>query len=180
MDRREFFVRTTGGLAILAGGSALAQRTPDVVYVPTPQDVVDKMLEVAKVTRDDVVYDLGCGDGRIVVTAAQRYGARGVGIDIDPQRVAEARENIRKSCVRDRVRIIEGDLFEQNLSPATVVALYLLPGLNVRLRPKLWKECKPGTRVVSHAFDMGDWPPEQTLMVGSSTVFYWTTPVAKS
>lgn len=148
-------------------------RSPDVIYVPTPQEVVDAMLKVAKVTKNDMVYDLGCGDGRIVVTAA-KLGARGVGIDIDPQRIKEANENVAKNMVGDRVKILNQDLFTTDISSATVVTLYLLPSLNLKLRPTLWKTLKPGTRIVSHAFDMGDWKPEQTLNVEGRTVYYWT------
>ncbi|MGE3840176.1 MAG: cyclopropane-fatty-acyl-phospholipid synthase family protein [Vicinamibacterales bacterium] len=156
--------------------AAAPTRTPDVIYVPTPEVVVDAMLKVAKVTKDDVVYDLGCGDGRIVIAAAQKYGARGVGIDIDPQRIAEANANAKKAGVTERVKIMQADLFTTNLSEATVVTLYLLPSLNVKLRPKLLSELKPGTRIVSHAFDMGDWQPEQKLEVEGRTVYYWTVP----
>ena len=163
------------GLAF-AQDTAVATRRPDVIYVPTPEDVVEAMLQVAKVTKNDVVYDLGTGDGRIPVTAAKKYGARGVGIDIDPQRVKEATENVQKSGVGDRVRIIQGDLFEANISEATVVTLYLLPSLNQKLMPKLMKELKPGTRIVSHAFNMGDWKPEQELDVNGRKVYFWTIP----
>jgi ribosomal protein L11 methylase PrmA len=162
-------------LAVEAQAQAPA-RTPDVIYVPTPPEVVEAMLKVANVKAGDVVYDLGCGDGRIVVTAAQKYGARGIGIDIDPQRIKEANENVQKAGVGDRVKIMQADLFETNISEATVVTLYLLPSLNVKLMPKLMKELKPGTRIVSHAFDMGDWKPEQTLNVDGRTVYYWTIP----
>jgi 2-polyprenyl-3-methyl-5-hydroxy-6-metoxy-1,4-benzoquinol methylase len=148
-------------------------RQPDVIYVPTRQNVVDTMLTVAKVKAGDVVYDLGCGDGRIVVAAA-KLGARGIGIDIDPKRVAEANENVKKNGVGDRVKILNQDLFTTDLSEATVVTLYLLPSLNMKLRPTLWKTLKPGTRIVSHDFDMGDWKPEQTLNVDGATVYYWT------
>lgn len=151
-------------------------RRPDVIYVPTPEEVVEAMLQVANVTKNDIVYDLGCGDGRIPVTAAKKYGARGVGIDIDPQRIKEANDNVQKNNVGDRVKIVQGDLFEQDLSPATVVTLYLLPSLNVKLMPKLMKELKPGTRVVSHAFDMGDWKPEKEMDVNGRKVYYWTIP----
>jgi precorrin-6B methylase 2 len=152
------------------------KRTPDVIYVPTPQEVVEVMLKAAKVTKDDLVYDLGCGDGRIVVTAAKEFGARGIGIDIDPQRIVEARANVQKEGVGDRVKILEQDLFETDFHDATVVTLYLLPSLNLKLRPKLLAELKPGTRIVSHAFDMGDWQPEQTLDVNGRTVYLWTVP----
>jgi ribosomal protein L11 methylase PrmA len=167
-------------LAAPAAASAQATATqtptrrPDVIYVPTPEEVVEAMLQVAKVTKNDVVYDLGTGDGRIPVTAAKKYGARGVGIDIDPQRIKDATENVAKNGVGDRVRIIQGDLFETNISEATVVTLSLLPSLNQKLIPKLNKELKPGTRVVSHAFDMGDWKPEQELDVNGRKVYFWT------
>jgi ribosomal protein L11 methylase PrmA len=153
------------------------KRTPDVIYVPTPPEVVSAMLKVAKVGPNDVVYDLGCGDGRIVVTAVKDFGAKsGVGIDIDPQRIAEARENAKTAGVADKVKILEADLFETDISEATVVTLYLLPSLNVKLQPKLMKELKPGTRIVSHAFDMGDWAPEQELDVDGRKVYFWTIP----
>jgi precorrin-6B methylase 2 len=151
-------------------------RTPDVIFVPTPEEVVDAMLKVAKVSKNDVVYDLGCGDGRIVIAAAQKLGARGVGIDIDPQRIKEATANAQKAGVTDRVQFRNADLFTSDISEATVVTLYLLPSLNVKLRPKLLKELRPGTRIVSHAFDMGDWMPEQTVEVNGRRVFFWTVP----
>lgn len=151
-------------------------RQPDVIYVPTPEEVVDAMLEAAEVKSSDVVYDLGCGDGRIVITAARQYGARGVGIDIDPQRIKEARENASKAGVATRVRFIQGDLFETDLRPATVVTLYLLPSLNLRLQPKLVEELRPGARVVSHAFDMGAWKPDQELEVNGRRVLLWRMP----
>jgi cyclopropane fatty-acyl-phospholipid synthase-like methyltransferase len=152
-------------------------RTPDVIYVPTPEEVVEAMLKVAKVGPSDVVYDLGCGDGRIVVTAAQKLGARGVGIDIDPERIEEAKANAAKAGVNDRVKFLLADLFTSDISEASVVTLYLLPSLNEKLMPKLMKELKPGTRVVSHAFGMPDsWPPEQKLDVNGRTVYFWTIP----
>jgi precorrin-6B methylase 2 len=152
-------------------------RAPDVIFVPTPQDVVDAMLEVGKVRKGDVLYDLGSGDGRIPITAAQKYDiARGVGIDINPERVREANENRLKAGVADRVSFLNADLFEADLSDATVITLYLLPALNLKLLPKLLKEVKPGTRIVSHAFDMGTWKPEQTLELGSRSVYFWTIP----
>jgi ribosomal protein L11 methylase PrmA len=147
-----------------------------VIFVPTPNDIVATMLRMAAVTKKDTVYDLGCGDGRIVITAAQKYGARGVGIDIDPERVAEATENVRKAGVADRVKIIRGDLFEADISAATVVTLYLLTDLNLKLRPKLLRDLNPGTRVVSHAFSMGDWKPERTAEVSGTTVYLWRIP----
>jgi len=152
-------------------------RSPDVVFVPTPQDVVEAMLKVAKVGKGDVLYDLGSGDGRIPITAAQKYGiAKGVGIDINPERIKEANENLAKAKVGNRVSFVNADLFESDLSDATVVTLYLLPALNLKLLPKLLKELKPGTRIVSHAFDMGSWKAERTLSVRTHTVYYWTIP----
>lgn len=150
-------------------------RTPDVVYVPTPPKVVNAMLKAANVGPDDVLYDLGSGDGRIPIAAAQRWGTRGVGVDIDPRRISEARSNAERAHVADKVKFIEGDLFETDLSDATVVTLYLLPSLNMRLRPTLL-QLEPGTRIVSHAFDMGDWEPERTFQVDGATVRLWTVP----
>jgi SAM-dependent methyltransferase len=151
-------------------------RRPDVIYVPTSPEVVEAMLKLANVTKNDVVYDLGCGDGRIVVAAARAFGARAIGIDIDPQRIAEANANAKTAGVEGRVKFILGDLFEQDIHDATVVTLYLLNSLNLKLRPKLWKDLKPGTRIVSHAFDMGDWKPEQTQEVGGTTIYLWRIP----
>ena len=169
-----------GQTAVQKAPAATAQkelRSPDVIFVPTPHDVVEAMLKVAKVGKGDVLYDLGSGDGRIPITAAQKYGiARGIGIDISPERIKEANENLRKAGVGDRVRFINADLFESDLREATVVTLYLLPELNLKLLPKLLKELKPGTRIVSHAFDMGTWKPEQTLNIGTRSVHFWTIP----
>lgn len=153
-------------------------RDPDVIYVPTPQTVVDAMLKLAKVGPNDVVYDLGCGDGRIVVTAAKQFGARGVGIDIDPVRIKESNANAVAAGVTDKVKFMQADLFADstNLSEATVVTLYLLPSLNAKLLPKLRRELKPGTRIVSHSFPMGDWEPQQTIEVDMRTVYFWTMP----
>ena len=151
-------------------------RRPDVPYVPTTPEVVSQMLKLAAVKKDDVLYDLGCGDGRIVITAVQKYGASGVGIDIDPQRIKEANENARQAGVTDKVKFIQGDLFDADLSKATVVTLYLLPDVNMRLRPKLLSELKPGTRVVSHNYHMGDWQPQEQLTLGNHTVYLWTVP----
>lgn len=149
---------------------------PDVPYVPTPQSVVDRMLELAEVSEDDIVYDLGSGDGRIVITAAQDYGARGVGIEIDPERIEEARENAREAGVEDLVEFREENLFDADLSEATVVTLYLLPDINMKLRPKLFEELEPGTPVVSHDFDMEDWEPERTVVMDRHSIYYWTIP----
>ncbi len=161
------------GLA-LAAQAQTSSRTPDVGFVPTPEDVVAGMLRLANVKRGDIVYDLGSGDGRIVIQAAKRYGARGVGIDIDPERVEEASRNARAEKVSDRVRFLNQDLFDSDLGEATVVTLYLLPRLNLKLRPKLLAELKPGTRIVSHGFDMGDWKPDRVAQVGSTTIYLWT------
>ena len=164
-----------GGLLAHAGAARADEKLPTVPYVPTPEEVVDKMLTMAKVGKNDVVYDLGCGDGRIVITAAKKYGARGVGIDLNPERIKEANENLKKAGVGDRVKFMVGDLFESNFSEATVVTLYLLPQVNAALRPQLWRQLKVGTRVVSHAFDMGpEWPPERTETVDGRTVYMWT------
>jgi ubiquinone/menaquinone biosynthesis C-methylase UbiE len=151
----------------------------DVPFVPTPERVVEKMLEVAKVGPKDVVYDLGSGDGRIVIAAAKKHGARGVGIDIDPERIQEARDNARKAGVSERVEFRQEDLFKADFRDATVVTMYLLSAVNLQLRPKLLAELKPGTRIVSHAFDMGDWMPVATYRVGGSTVYYWVVPERK-
>ena len=135
------------------------------------------MLRLAKVTKNDVVYDLGSGDGRIVITAAQKFGARGIGFDIDPQRIAEANANLQQAGVGDRVRFVQADLFQQDLSEATVITLYLLPSLNLRLLPKLNSTLKPGTRIVSHSFDMGSAKPQETLNVNGRTIYFWTIPI---
>jgi SAM-dependent methyltransferase len=146
-----------------------------VPYVPTPMPVVRRMLELARVQPGELLYDLGCGDGRIVVEAAMAYGARGVGIDLDPARVAEAKDNARRAGVDDRVEIRQGDLFETDLSPADVVTLYLLPEVNLRLRPVLWRDLRVGARVVSHDFHMGDrWPADHSEKLGRSTIYSWT------
>ena len=154
-----------------------APRRPDVIYVPTPQAVVDAMLQVANVGKNDIVYDLGCGDGRIPVTAARKFGAQAVCIDIDPQRIKEANENVASNKVGHLVTVVEGDLFQQDLSKATVVTLYLLPALNLKLLPKLNRELKPGTRVVSQSFDMGGPRPKATVDVGGRPVYLWTVPI---
>ncbi len=177
-------MRMTGaiGVALLAGGLFLAPvRAQDefdleVPYVPTPENVVEEMLKVAKITKSDVLYDLGSGDGRIVVTAARKYGARGVGYDLNPERIQEANENARKAGVTDRVTFRQGDLFEADLREATVVTLYLLPSVNLKLRPKLFSELKPGTRVVSHDFDMGDWKPQKTINLDGHRIHFWVIP----
>jgi precorrin-6B methylase 2 len=149
-------------------------RAPDVIFVPTPAEVVKGMLDLAKVTKNDLVIDLGCGDGGIVVAAARDFGARSIGVDIDPVRVKEARDNIAKNNVGDRAKIIQGDLFEADIKDANVITLYLLPRLNEKLKPKLWRDLKVGSRVVSNSFDMGDWKPDQTIDVDGRTVYLWT------
>lgn len=153
------------------------ERKPDVHFVPTPPAVVDAMLGLANVRDGDVLYDLGSGDGRIPIAAAKRYDLRAVGIDIDPVRIEEARANAQAAGVTDEVSFRQEDLFEADFSDATVVTLYLLQSLNERLKPRLLSELKPGTRIVSHAFTMGeDWPPEQSLRVDGSMIHLWTVP----
>lgn len=169
-------------LSLLLAGGALGwsqrapKRPPDVWWEPSSEPVVAAMLKLAKVTPKDVVYDLGCGDGRIVIAAARDFGARGVGIDIDPKRIEESIENARKAGVTDRVRFIEDDLFEADIREATVVTLFLWPSLNLKLRPKLLKELKPGTRVVSHIHDMGEWAPDAQQVVNGAWIYLWIIP----
>jgi ribosomal protein L11 methylase PrmA len=148
----------------------------DVPYVPTPQEVVNAMLKLADVKAGDFVIDLGCGDGRIVVTAAKDFGARGMGYDLNPVRIREANENADKAGVKDKVKFVEKNLFEAEIKQASVVTLYLLPSVNEKLKPRLLAELKPGTRVVSHAFDMGDWKPQQTLDVNGRKMYLWVIP----
>jgi SAM-dependent methyltransferase len=148
----------------------------DVPFVPTRPQVVEEMLKMAQVKKGDTVYDLGCGDGRIVIMAAQKFGAHAVGVDIDPQRVKEATENAKKAGVSDRVRFIQGNLFDADIHRATVVTLYLLPDVNVRLRPKLLKDLAPGTRVVSHSFTMGDWKADKETDADGTRLYLWTIP----
>ena len=163
---------------------AKTARIPDVVFVPTPQEVVDKMLELAEVKKTDLVYDLGCGDGRIVVTAAKKYGCRAVGFDIDPDRIKESLENVKKSQVEKLVKIEQKDIFKLDLSPASVITLYLLPELNVKLIPQLEK-LKPGSRIVSHDFRMKGVKPDKRVELESDEdgldhkIFLWTTPLKK-
>ncbi len=159
-------------------------RQPDIYFVPTPQEVVDKMLELAEVKKNDLIYDLGCGDGRIVVTAALKYGARGIGYDIDPQRIIESLENVRKNKVEKLVRIEQKDIFTLDLSEANVITLYLLPRLNVQLIPQLEK-LRPGTRIVSHDFDMqGVVEPDKSVTVYADdqhhTIYMWTAPIKRT
>jgi precorrin-6B methylase 2 len=163
----------------LTGLSAAAQDAParqlDVPFEPTPHNVVVRMLEIANVNKDDLLYDLGSGDGRIVIAAAKKYGTRGIGIDLDPQRVAEARANAKEAGVEGRVRFMVGDLFKADFSDATVVTLFLYSHVNRQLRPQLWRQLKVGTRVVSYVWNMGqEWPPEKTEVVDGRTIYYWT------
>jgi len=176
---------------VAAGGGAVytlhAQDTESkkiVPYVPTPQDVVDRMLELAQVKKGDVVYDLGSGDGRIVVTAAKKYGVRAVGYEIDPERIKESHENIKKAGVEKLVEIKQQDIRTVDLSGATVLTMYLLPEVNMMLRPNIWKQMKPGSRVVSHDFDMGDWKPVKTEHIKDSsgwdhTLYFWRVEAKK-
>ena len=152
---------------------------PDVIYVPTPHEVVDDMLRLANVGKGDVLYDLGSGDGRIAIAAAKKFGIKAVGIDIDPERIREATENAKKAGVSNLVEFRQQDLFKADFKEATVVTLYLLPDLNVKLRPRLWEELKPGTRIISHQFDMGTWKPEKRLESNGRTVYFWTIPAKK-
>src|SRR5688572_22570274 len=149
-----------------------------VPFVPTPQEVVDKMIELAGVKKGDTVYDLGSGDGRIVITAAKK-GARAVGFEIDGDLVKESRENIRKAGVQNLAEIRQQDILTVDLSPASVVTMYLLPDVNLKLKPNLLSQLKPGSRVVSHAFDMGDWKPDKMERVNGRTVYFWTIPPKK-
>ncbi|GAA0735497.1 class I SAM-dependent methyltransferase [Sphingomonas japonica] len=154
-----------------------AQKTqPDVIYVPTPPQVVEAMLDVAGLKDGDILYDLGSGDGRIPIAAARRAKVRATGIDIDPERIAEANANAQAAGVTDEVTFKQADLFATDFSDATVVTLYLLPSLNEKLRPRLLAELKPGTRIVSHAFTMGDWKPEQELEIDGRRIYFWTVP----
>jgi ubiquinone/menaquinone biosynthesis C-methylase UbiE len=161
---------------VLAAPAVAREQTPDVIYVPTPYEVVDEMLRLANVKKGDVLYDLGSGDGRIPVTAAKKFGVRAVGIDIDPQRIKEATENAKKHGVGKLVTFKQEDLFKTDFKDATVVTLYLLPDLNVKLRPRLLNELKPGTRIVSHQFDMGTWKPEKKVELNGRVVYLWTVP----
>ncbi len=160
-----------GPIACVTAGVRL-----DVPYVPTPQEVVDRMLQIASVGPDDYLMDLGCGDGRIVVTAARDFGARGFGIDIDPERIREATENASRAGVTDRVEFRVGDLFETDIGKADVLAIYLLREINLRLRPKILEAMKPGARVVSHQFDMDEWRPDARDSVDGRAIYFWVVP----
>ena len=165
--------------SLAAAFPSFSQQLPDVIFVPTPNDVVEKMLEMAKVGPGDILYDLGSGDGRIPIAAAKKFGIRAYGIDIDPERIKEANANAKKAGVTRLVTFKQRDLFKADFKDATVVTLYLLPDLNEKLRPRLWAELKPGTRIVSHQFAMGDWKPEQKVDLNGRTIYLWTVPERK-
>ncbi|KAF1022293.1 MAG: Geranyl diphosphate 2-C-methyltransferase [Paracidovorax wautersii] len=181
---RHWLAATIGGLAFMAAGPALAEPRPlDVPYVPTPQAVVDRMLELGQVSRDTYVIDLGSGDGRIPVTAAQRYGARALGVDLNPERIREANTNARQNGVTDKVTFKEQNLFDTPIGEAQVLTMYLLPNINLQLRPRILQlrprileELQPGARVVSHAFTMQEWEPDHQETVGTSNLYLWVVP----
>lgn len=164
------------GLAVMmAPQQTVAPRRPDVIFVPTRESVADQMLQLAGITSKDVVYDLGSGDGRVVILAAQKYGARAVGIELDPKLIRMSRDIAREGEIEHRVTFIEGDLFEADISPATLVTIYLSPSVNARLEPKLRNDLRPGTRVVSHQFPIGDWKPDKIVTAEDGTELYlWT------
>jgi precorrin-6B methylase 2 len=184
MARRTLAVWIISVAALTAQQNGENRKRPDVPYVPTSPEAVLAMLKLAGVQKSDIVYDLGCGDGRIVVAAAKNFGAHSVGIDIDPQRLQEARENVRKAGVENLVKIVDGDLFTADIHDATVVTLFLLTSVNQKLRPKLLADLKPGTRIVSNTFDMGDWKPDKELDVENASdsdyfsrkLYLWTVP----
>jgi SAM-dependent methyltransferase len=177
-----------GGAAACGQQTQAPKREPDVPYVPTTDQAVSAMLKLAGVKKNDIVYDLGCGDGRIVVAAARDFGARGVGIDINPVRIKEAKTNAAKAKVESLVRFEENDLFQADFHEATVVTLFLLPAINLKLRPRLIEQLRPGTRVVSNTFDMGDWKADQEARVDDSDeetglsqrLFLWVVPERKT
>jgi SAM-dependent methyltransferase len=175
--RRAMQLLTALVVALLIGIPAAAQEPDvhkDVPYVPTPPDVVESMLKLGKATGGDIHYDLGCGDGRIVIAAVQKFGAaRGTGYDIDPERIKEAVENAKQAGVSDKTKFILGNLFEADFRDATIVTLYLLPEVNLKLRPKLLKDLKVGSRIVSHQFDMGDWAPDRVIKMDWRTIYMW-------
>jgi SAM-dependent methyltransferase len=176
-------LQSLAGSLLVVALVATAQDRPrpnlDVPYVPSPNVVVEGMLKLANVKKGDTVYDLGCGDGRIVITAAKTYGAHGVGVDIDPERIREATENAKKAGVDNLVKFQEGDLFKADIRNATVVTLYLLPNVNMKLRPRLLSDLRPGTRIVSHSFDMEDWKPEKQETIDGRQIYLWVVPEKK-
>ena len=181
---RSYLAAAVLSITLAAAQTPQPKRAPDVPYVPTTDEAVEAMLKLGQVKKTDIVYDLGCGDGRIVIAAAKKFGAHGVGIDINPERIAEAKENAKKAGVENLVRFEENDLFLADFHEATVVTLFLLPDVNLKLRPKLLQDLKPGTRVVSNTFDMGDWKAEKEATVGSTDeesylshrLYLWTIP----
>jgi SAM-dependent methyltransferase len=178
-NRKLFFVILVAVWGYLTADGWQTKK-PDVIFVPTPNRVVEEMLRVSDIRKDDLIYDLGCGDGRIIILAAQKVGSRGVGIDIDPQRIKESRQNASKAGVDHLVQFLEQDLFQADFSEATVVTLYLLPMLNIQLRPKLLTDLRPGSRVISHDFGMNEWIPDQktVVVIGERHhwVYHWIVP----
>jgi precorrin-6B methylase 2 len=166
------------GLVRAQGGGLESKKI--VPFVPTPQEVVEGMLDLAQVKKGDTVYDLGSGDGRIVITAAKKYGVRAVGFEIDPDLIKQSRGNIKKEGLEKLAEIREQDILTVDLSPVSVLTMYLLPSVNLKLKPKILSEMKPGSRVVSHAFDMGDWKPDKTVQIDGRTVYLWTVPAKGS
>jgi ribosomal protein L11 methylase PrmA len=179
MLRRISVLLLTAATAAVLAQNHQPKHEPDVPFVPTPQEVVDEMLKLGNVHKGDVLYDLGCGDGRIVISAAQQYGVEAYGVDIDPQRIEESKENAAKAGVTDKVKFIEGDLFDTDIGKASVVTLYLLHSVNLKLRPKLMKELKPGSRVVSNTFNMDDWEPVKKIDVNGRILYLWVIPEKK-
>ena len=181
MNRRFFvyaLLAALPGLSLPASAQK-ALRAPDVRYEPSTEGQTLAMLKLAEVNEKDLVYDLGCGDGRLVIAAAKEFGARGVGIDIDPERIKESTANARKAGVSSRVKFLNQDLFEAKIGDATVVTLYLWPSVNMKLRPKLLKDLKPGTRVVSNMHDMGDWQPDKAIKADGHNIYLWIVPAKK-
>lgn len=178
LGRRKFLSRCCQFAMLLWTSAAFAEGplVLDVPYVPTPQEIVDRMLRMAEVKPTDFVMDVGCGDGRMIVTAARVYQARGLGVDINPARIGEAKQNAERAGVTDKVEFRVGNLYATDLSPADVLAMYLLPRINLELRPKILSSTKPGTRVVSHAFSMGDWRPDRVETVDGTTLYLWIVP----
>lgn len=148
----------------------------DVPFVPTPYDIINQMLSLADLQASDTLYDLGCGDGRIVITSAQKFGAKATGIDIDPYRISECNSNASKAGISEKISFVQSDIFSANISDATVITLYLLTNVNVRLQHKFFSELRPGTRIISHDFTMDSWPPDITRAAGSHTIYKWITP----
>jgi SAM-dependent methyltransferase len=176
MRKTFIFVCTVLLAELLLGQNEATKPKLDVPYVPTPPEVVTAMLKLADVKPNDVIYDLGCGDGRIAIAAAKEFGAHAVGVDIDPKRISEAQENANSAGVADRVKFMQENLFGADVHDATVVTLYLLPSVNLQLKPKLLRDLKPGTRIVSHRFDMGDWKPDKETNLDGRRIYFWVVP----